>query len=75
MDTILYMIAGPLFLISLIGYIYAKFALRPKDPDLDNWYYEFEDQHPEGVRYEKWTKITFTCLVVAILLIFIAAII
>ena len=75
MDIILYIIAGPLFLISLIGYIYAKFALRPKDPDLDNWYYEFEDRHPEVACYERWTKITFTSLVIAMLLIFIAAVI
>ncbi len=76
MDTILYIIAGPLFVISLAAHIYVKLRLHPKeDSDLDDYYYEFEDQHPGYARYTKWSKITFTAVAVAVLLIFIAAII
>ena len=71
MDTILYIIAGPLFLVSLAGYLYVKLRLRPKEgSDLDDYYYEFENQHPAYARYIKWSKITFTAAVIAALLLF-----
>ena len=74
MDTILYIIAAPLFLISLAAHIYVKLRLRPKeDSDLDDYYYEFEDQHAGFARYTKWSKITFTAVAVAALLLFLAA--
>ena len=76
MDTILYIIAGPLFVISLAAHIYVKLRLHPKeDSDLDDYYYEFEDQHPGYARYTKWSKITFTAAAVAALLLFLAAVI
>ena len=76
MDTILYIIAGPLFLTSLAGYIYVKLRLKPReDSDLDDYYYEFEDQHPAFARYTKWSRITFTSAVIAALLLFIALVI
>ena len=74
MDTILYIIAGPLFLVSLAASIIVRIRLRPKDDsDLDEYYYEFEESHPGYARYLKWSKITFTGLVISILLLFIAA--
>ena len=76
MDTILYIIAGPLFVISITGYIIVKLRLRPKDDsDLDDYYYEFEDEHPAYARYTKWSRITFTAACLAALLLFIAAVI
>ena len=76
MDIILYIIAGPLFLISLAGHLYVRIRLRPKPgSDLDDYYYEFEDSHPAYARYLKWSRITFTALTVAALLIFLAAVI
>jgi len=76
MDTILWIIAGPLFVISLIAYIYVKLRLRPKEgSDLDDYYYEFEDQHPGFAKYTKWSNITFTAIVISMLLLVIAAVI
>jgi len=76
MDIILYIIAGPLFLISLAGHLYVRIRLRPKPgSDLDDYYYEFEDRHPAYARYLKWSRITFTALTVSALLIFLAAVI
>jgi hypothetical protein len=76
MDTILYIIAGPLFVISLAAHIYVKLRLRPKeDSDLDDYYYEFEDQHPGYARYTKWSKITFTAVIISMLLLLIALVI
>ena len=76
MDIILYIIAGPLFLISLAGHLYVRIRLRPKPgSDLDDYYYEFEDRHPAYAKYLKWSRITFAALVVSALLLFLAAVI
>ena len=76
MDTILYIIAGPLFVISIAAHIYVKLRLHPKeDSDLDDYYYEFEDQHPGYARYTKWSKITFTAVIISMLLLLIALVI
>ncbi len=73
MDTILYIIAGPLFLISLAAHLFVKLRLRPKDnSDLDEYYHEFEDSHPELARYNKLSRLTFTAAVIAALLLFLA---
>jgi hypothetical protein len=75
MDTVLYIIAGPLFLISMAAHAYVKLRLRPRaDTDLDDTYYEFEDQHPAYARYSKWSRITLAGAAVAMLLLFIAAV-
>ena len=76
MDTILYIIAGPLFVISLAAHIYVKLRLHPKeDSDLDDYYYEFEDQHPGYAKYTKWSKITFPAVIISMLLLLIALVI
>lgn len=76
MDTILYLIAGPLFLISLIAYIVVKVHLRPKEgSDLDDYYHEFEEQHPDYARYLKWSRITFSAVIISMLLLLIALVI
>jgi len=77
MDVTLYIIAGPLFLISIAAHFYVKLRMRPKqdtDPE-DDYYYEFEDQQPDVARYNKWSRITFAAAAVGVLLLFIAAVI
>ena len=76
MDAVLCIIAGPLFLLSIAAHFYEKIRLTPKeDSDLDDYYYEFEEQHPGYSKYQKWSRITFTGIVVSVLLLFIAMII
>lgn len=76
MNTILWIIAAPLFIVSLVAHIYVKLRLRPKQgSDLDDYYYEFEDQHPGYAKYTKWSKITFTAVVISMLLLLLAALI
>jgi hypothetical protein len=77
MRAILYIIAGPLFIISAAAHFYVKLHLRPKeDPDSEeDYYYEFEDQQPDVARYNKWSKITFAAAAVGVLLLFVAAVI
>ncbi len=65
--------SGTLFLTSAVGFLLVKFALRPKDDsDLDSYYFEFEDHHPELARYEKWSRITFVGVVVGMLMLFLS---
>jgi hypothetical protein len=72
MTTIIYIIAGPLFVISFAAHIYVRIRLNPKnDPELDHYYYEFEDKYPPYAKYNKWLKITFTAIVISALLLFI----
>ena len=76
MDTFLYIIAGPLFLISIGAHFYVKIRLRPKEnSDLEDYYYEFEEQHPDYANYLKWSRITFIAAAVGALLLFIAVVI
>ena len=72
MDAVLYIIAGPLFLISIAAHFYVKFRLRPKEDSEDDYYYEFEDQQPDVARYNKWSKITFAAAAIGVLLLFVA---
>ena len=73
MDTILYIIAGPLFLISLAAHLFVKLRLRPKDnSDLDDYYHEFEDRQSDLNRYDKFSRLTFASAVIAALLLFLA---
>ena len=76
MDTVLTMIAGPLFLISIVAHLYVKRCLRPKEEaDFEDYYHEFEDEQPDFARYEKWSRITFAAAAVGALLLFVAVII
>ena len=75
MILFLYIIAGPLFLISLSGYIYVQLRLKPKDDDeLDDYHWEFEDEHPVYARYLKWSRISLTAAVISALLLFLATV-
>lgn len=73
MDTVLYIVAGPLFLISIAAHFYVKLRLRPKEDE--DCYYEFEDRQPDIARYARWSRITFAAATVAVLLLFVATVI
>ncbi len=70
MDIVLYIVACLLFLVSLTGYIFVRIRLRPRDDsDLDDYYHEFEEEHPGYARYLRWSRITFTGAVIAAMLL------
>lgn len=76
MAVLLYIIAGPLLLVSVAANLYVRLYLRPgDDSDIDDYYHEFEDKHPGYARYTKFSKITFTSIVVAVLMLFLATLI
>ncbi|MBN2456107.1 MAG: hypothetical protein JXB29_06165 [Sedimentisphaerales bacterium] len=76
METIIYLTAGPLFLISIITHLYIRFGLRREyNTDLDDYYWEFEDRQPALVKYNKWSRLTFIVAVLSALMLFIAAVV
>lgn len=72
----LYIIGGFLFLVSVAAHLYVRLRLRPgENSDLDDYYHEFEDQHPEYARYTKWLQITMSGAALGLLLMFVGAVI
>ncbi len=72
----LYIVGGFLFLASAAAHLYVRLRLRPReDSDLEDYYHEFEDQHPEYARYTRGLQITLGGAVLGILLMFVGAII
>lgn len=75
MDGLFYIFGGLLFLLSLGGHFYARIRLRPgADSDLDEYYCEFEDQHPEYARYTKWLQLTTAGGALGVLLLFLGTV-
>ena len=72
---LLYMAGGFLFLLSLAAHLYVRVYLRPRGKsDLDDYYYEFEDQHPQYARYTRWLQISLGGAAVGMLLLFLGVI-
>ncbi len=68
---VLYITGGLLFLASLAAHLYVRVRLRPRGrSDLDDCYYEFEDQHPVYARYNRWLQISLGGAAVGLLLLF-----
>jgi hypothetical protein len=68
---LLYISGGVLFLLSAGAHLWVRVRLRPRDDsDLDDYYHEFEDQHPEYARYTHWLRITLGGASLGILLLF-----
>lgn len=73
MRIMLNIVACVLFLISIVGYIAVQVRLRPKeDSDLDDYYHEFEEQHPGYARYLEWSRITLSGAIIGALLLFLS---
>ncbi|NLH40966.1 MAG: hypothetical protein GX448_03925 [Planctomycetes bacterium] len=76
MFAMLYLIGGFLFLASAAAHVYVRVKLRPRDDsDLDEYYHEFEDQHPQYARYTKWLQITLGGAALGLVLMFVPAVI
>lgn len=72
MNAIIIIIAGSLFFVSFAAHIYIKLKMRPDHDELEQYYYEFEDQNPQLQKYNKLTRITYIAIVVSMLLLFLA---
>ena len=67
----LYVVGGFLFLGSVIAHIYVRLRLRPgPDSDVEDYYHEFEEQHPGYAKYCKWLHITLGAAALGVLLLF-----
>jgi hypothetical protein len=74
MLMLLYIVGGFLFLASAAAHLYVRLRLRPgEDSDLEDYYHEFEDQHPEYARYTRWLRITLSGAALGLLLMFLGA--
>jgi hypothetical protein len=72
---LLYITGGFLFLFSLVAHLYVRVRLRPRGrSDLDDYYYEFEDRHPQYARYTRWLQISLGGVAVGMLLLFLGVI-
>ena len=68
----LMLLDGLILVAAIAAYIIVRICMKPKqDSDLDDYYYEFEDQHPGLARYQKWSQYTFTTAIVAALIFFV----
>ncbi len=72
---LLSILGGLLFLLSLLAHLYVRVYLRPRGKsDLDDYYYEFEDQHPGYARYTRWLQISLGGAALGMLLLFLGVI-
>ena len=72
-DTFLLAGGAVLVLVSAAAYLYVRLRLGPKQgSQLDDYYYELEDQHPGYAAYGKWLRITFAGVALGVLMVFIA---
>lgn len=67
---ILFIIAAPLFIISISAYAYIEIRLKKK-VKLDDIYYEFQQEHPVYKHYEKWSRFFLALASLSVLILFI----
>ena len=72
MKLILYMIAAPLFLISIAAYVFVEVRMKRQSRHLNDIYNEFEDEQPALKQYNKWSRLTFATASASALLLFLA---
>lgn len=65
---------GTLFVVSAAGYLYVKIKWRPREQDVEEIYWEFEDRAAGMNRYEKWSRLTFAGVVLSMVLIFLGGV-
>lgn len=71
MITFVILIDGLILVAAIAAHIIVRLYMRPKaGSDFDDYYYEFEDQHPGYARYQKWSHYTFTIAIVSALIFF-----
>lgn len=71
------LIAGGIILLgSVIANLIVRIFCKPKaEEDLDDWYYELEDQHPGLQRYNKLINLTHSLIALGALLLFVCAVV
>lgn len=76
MLMLMYILGGFLFLASVAAHLFVRIRLRPgDDSDIDDYYHEFEDQHPGYARYTRWLQITLGGAALGLLLLFLGVVI
>ncbi len=65
------LLGGLLVVLGVIGNLYVRVRMKPP-ADLDDYYHEFEDQHPGYQRYTRWLQWTLGAASLGVLLLFLA---
>ncbi len=63
---------GLLFAGGLAGYFYVRIRLKPRWEQIEEIYWEFEEEHPVLQRYHRGLRLTLTMIFLAMLLLFLA---
>jgi len=74
LKEILIAISGFLLVASLVAHVFIRAKLKPQADDLDDYYHEFEDDHPKVLKYEKYSKIASGITAVSLLILFACAV-
>ncbi len=70
-----YLLGALVFVGSGALYLYARIRLYPRDdPEFDNMYHEFEEQHLGYARYLKWSRVGMGGIALGMLLLFLATV-
>jgi hypothetical protein len=64
------LLGAPLFLGAVIAHLVVRTRLKPRSDDLEDVYYEFEEDDPAYARYLTWYKWTLWLASAAVLLLF-----
>jgi hypothetical protein len=71
MRSWLALIGGLIVVVAAVAHVVVRVRMKPPD-DLDDYYHEFEDQHPAYQRYIRWRHWTFGAASIGVLLLFLA---
>ena len=73
MKIVLILVSVPVFFIAAVSHIIIRIKLNTKNnPDIDDYYYEFEEQEPKLAAYQKYTSITLGIMIVSVIVVFVA---
>jgi hypothetical protein len=73
--ALLCILGGGIFTAAVFLHLYARLKLRPRrleEAELDQAYWEFEDEHPAYRRYAQWLRVTFAMAAAGALLLFVS---
>lgn len=61
------------FTVSFVAYFYVRAKYKPRfDDELDDVYWEFEEQHPDYAKYQQYSNIAFVAACIGAIMLFTA---
>lgn len=72
MRTLLGITGIILFVASFAANFFIRKKFKPQQTDFEDMYWEFEEKHPDFLKYKKLLNFSFEAMAIAALLIFLA---